>query len=335
VDFINKILLQAKGTKKKVVLPESIDERILKAADILLKQDIAQIIFVGNVERIHQEAKNWGLNIEKAEIYDPFNNAINDRLIESFYEKRKHKGMDMAQAKFTILKSPLYYGAMLVDMGIADAMVAGALCPTADTLRALFHCIGLAEGVSLVSSFFVMISQHKEFGKDGITLFADCAVNPNPTAEQLADIAIDTAKSCKSFLEIEPRVALLSFSTYGSSAAPEVEKVQKALEICKTKAPKFNIDGEMQVDAALIKEIGQRKAKGSPVAGKANCLIFPDLQSGNIGYKLTERFGNVKAVGPILQGAKKPVNDLSRGCSIEDIVNVTALSVIQALNNNQ
>jgi phosphate acetyltransferase len=329
MDFINKILLQAKGAHKKIVLPESMDERILKATATLLEQDLAHIVLIGNNQELNQKASELGVDIGKAEIFDPLHSNTTQQLVNAFYEKRKHKGVDIDQARKLLTTKHVYYGALLVEEGIADGMVAGAQCPTAETLRGLFHCIGLQEGASLVSSFFIMISKNKNFGRDGILLFADCAVNPEPTSEQLANIAIQTAGSYQKLFNEEAKVALLSFSTHGSAKHPLVDKVIDAKNICAQKAAHLKIDGDLQLDAAILPDVAKRKAKESEVAGQANCLVFPDLQSGNIGYKLTERFAQVQAVGPFLQGAKKPVNDLSRGCSISDIVNVVALTSLQ------
>ncbi len=327
--FIERMHEKARNLQKTIVLPETTDERTLRAAHLILQQQLAQLILVGDVEEIKKQSALLGLDLDKATLMDPSTHSELINLANRYYERRKKKGMTPDEALETLKTKPLYFGAMLVDAGIADGMVAGALCPTAETLRALFHCVGTKPGSSLVSSFFIMISPQIDLGYNGILLFADCAVNPNPTAEQLADIAIQTADSFRKLFQTEPAVALLSFSTYGSAEHVLVEKVRQALSLCKTKEPTLMIDGELQVDAALIPDIGQRKAKGSTVAGKANCLIFPDLQSGNIGYKLTERFGGVTALGPFLQGAAKPINDLSRGCSVQDIVDITALTAIQ------
>ncbi len=322
---------QAKANKRKIVLPETEDPRIFAATLEIVKQDIAHIILVGSRGKIISQLNNEQV-ASAITIYDPMvDQQLTDELSALLYARRKEKGMTFAQAKETILSKYHYYGALLVEKGLADGMVCGADCTTGETIRALIHCVGIKPGSSLVSSFFIMKTQNQDLGQDGVLFFADCAVNPNPDATQLANIATDTAVSYRQLMNSEPLVAMLSFSTYGSAKSPLVDKVTQALKIARENAPELKIDGELQLDAAIVPKIGQKKAPNSAIAGKANCLIFPDLQAGNIGYKLAERIGNATAIGPILQGCNKPINDLSRGCSVEDIVYVTAITALQVV----
>lgn len=318
---------KAKELYRTVVLPEGEDERTLAAAAEIINEKIADVILLGDAEIISEKLKNIGVS-QLCEIRDPKKDPKLQEYAELYYNKRKHKGLTMEEA-LSSMRENTFFGAMMVHLGEADAAVMGACYTTADVLKAGLRVVGTAGGVKTVSSFFIMVTDKKELGEDGILLFADCAVNPEPTAEMIADIAISTAENCKSLLGIEPKVALLSFSSKGSAKTESTEKMLKALDIIKDRAPDLNVDGELQLDAAIIPAVGARKAPGSSVAGKANVLIFPDLNSGNIGYKLVERFASAQAIGPIIQGFNRPINDLSRGASAQDIVNVVAIASIQ------
>ncbi len=323
LQLLKEIREKAKERKKTVVLPESHDDRVLKAAEIIVNENIASVITIGNEEKIREKAKELGVNLTGVRIIDPEkSDKIND-FANYFYNMRKHKGITYEQAKET-MKRDLFFGAMLVREDMADASVAGSTASTGDVLRAAFQVVGMKEGVSIVSSFFLMVFPERTFS------FADSAVVPNPTAEQLADIAITTADNHKILTGEEAYVAMLSFSTKGSAKHELVDKVIEATELAKKKRPDLMIDGELQFDAAIIDSVGKRKAPGSDVAGRANVLIFPDLNAGNIGYKIAQRLGGAEAVGPIVQGLKKPLFDLSRGCSVEDIVNTSAIACLMA-----
>lgn len=319
----------AKNDKKKVVLAEGEERRNLIACDKILKNGLADIILIGNKKRIADNAKYLCVNVEGAEILDPEDSNLSEGFAKEFYELRKHKGMTLEKAAKMVM-DPIYFGTMCVKMGYADGMVSGAIHTTGDLLRPGLQIIKTAPGVSNVSGFFVMMVPDCEYGESGLLLFADCAVNPNPTAEELAGIAITTAETAKKLCNLDPKVAMLSFSTMGSAKGELVDKVKKATEIAKALRSDLAIDGELQLDAAIEEEIAKLKAPGSEVAGKANVLIFPDLQTGNIGYKLVQRFAKAEAIGPICQGFAKPINDLSRGCKPDDIVNVVAMTVVQA-----
>ena len=329
MSFIEDIMNRARQERKTIVLPEATDIRTLKATDKILKEDFCKIILVGNEEEILNLAKENDLDISGAEIVNPLTAENYEEYVNAFYELRKHKGMTEEKAKELML-DPVFFGMMMVKQEKADGLVSGAAHSTADTLRPALQILKTAPGTKLVSTFSIMVVPNCEFGENGVFAFADCGLNQNPNSEELSEIAISTAKSFKQIIGEEPRVAMLSYSTMGSAKAEEVDKVRIATEMAKEKQPDLAVDGEMQLDAALVPEIAKSKAPNSKVAGKANTLVFPDLQAGNIGYKLVERLAKAEAYGPICQGMAKPVNDLSRGCKAEDIVGVVAITCVQA-----
>lgn len=327
--LMNKILEVAKADKKRIVLPEGNEERTIVATEEIYKQGYAHPILVGNKEEILNKATALKVDLTGVEIIDPETSENLSKYIEAFYELRKNKGMTMSKAE-KIVRDPLYFGTMMVKLGDADGMVSGAVHTTGDLLRPGLQIIKTAPGVSVVSSFFIMMVPDSVYGEEGMLLFSDCAVNPNPNEDQLAAIAIATAETAKNLCKVEPRVAMLSFSTMGSADHELVSKVRTATEKAKELRPDLLIDGEMQLDVAIVESVASQKAPNSKVAGKANVLVFPDLQAGNIGYKLVQRFAKAEAIGPICQGFAKPINDLSRGCSSEDIVKVVAITAVQA-----
>lgn len=324
--MINKAIVM----EKKLVLPEGTEPRILAAARIILDKGIASEVFlVGAVQDIKTAAAENNVDLSGFTMIDPSDSNLLHEFTEEYYELRKHKNISMRLAE-KIIQNPLSWGAMMLRKGIVDGMVAGAGNSTGNVRITSFAIIKTKPGVKSVSSCFIMTMRDKKWGVNGNMIFSDCATIPDPTAKELAEIAIASSDTCKTFLEAEPITAMLSFSTKGSAKHPNIDKVKAALAFVKEKRPDINIDGELQLDAAIIGSIGEKKAPGSTVAGKANVLIFPDLQSGNIGYKLTQRLAGANAWGPILQGFAKPVSDLSRGCSIEDIVVTSAMTLIQA-----
>lgn len=328
MNLMKEIWESAKKAKRTIVLAEGEEERTLVASEKVKKEGLAELILVGNEEKIRNKAKELKVNIDNIRIENPETSPKLEEYINMFYELRKKKGMTIEKAQ-KIVRDPLYFATMMVKNGDADGMVSGAVHTTGDLLRPGLQIIKTTPGVSIVSAFFIMMVPDCAYGDNGMVLFADCAVNPDPTAEQLASIAIATADTAKKLCKMEPRVAMLSFSTKGSAEHENVDKVRQATELVKQTRPDIEIDGELQLDAAIVQKVADQKAPGSSVAGKANILVFPDLQAGNIGYKLVQRFAKAEAIGPVCQGFAKPINDLSRGCSSDDIVNVVAITAVQ------
>ncbi|MCR5060738.1 MAG: phosphate acetyltransferase [Saccharofermentans sp.] len=326
--FIDDIKARAKADKKTIILPESMDRRTFEAAAEILAEDIADLVIIGTPEEV--AANSEGLDISKATIIDPFKNEKTDTYVNEFYELRKAKGMTPEQARETVLGDYMYYACMMVKMGDGDGIVSGACHSTANTLRPSLQIIKTKPGTKLVSAFFVMVVPDCDMGDNGTFVFGDCGLNQNPNPEELAAIAGSSAESFKLLVGKDPVVAMLSHSSMGSAKHDDVTKVVEATKIAKEQYPQFAIDGELQADAAMVPSIGASKAPDSKVAGKANVLIFPDLDAGNIGYKLVQRLAKAEAYGPMCQGIAKPVNDLSRGCSAKDIVGVIAITAVQA-----
>ncbi|MBN2222784.1 MAG: phosphate acetyltransferase [Vallitaleaceae bacterium] len=330
MSFIEAIKAKAKANLQTIVLPESLEMRTLVAADSILKEGIAKVVLIGKEEAIVEKAKD--LDITGAMIVDPSTFDQMEDYVATLVELRGSKGMTEEKAREILNKDPLYLGVMMVKKGFANGMVAGAINSTANVLRPSLQILKTAPNTKLVSSFFVMVVPDCDLGADGTFVFSDCGLVQNPNAEELASIAGSSAKSFESLVGVEPVVGMLSHSTKGSAAHPDVDKVIEATRIAKEQFPQYKIDGEFQLDAAIVPEIGQSKAPGSEVAGKVNVLVFPDLDAGNIGYKLTQRLAKAEAYGPITQGIAMPVNDLSRGCTAEDIVGVVAITAVQAIN---
>lgn len=331
MNLIKGMVERAKANKQRIVLPEGTEKRTLQAADKLLHDEVANIILLGNKNEILNTANELKLsNIGKAEIVDPKNHVKKETYKNLLLELRKSKGITAEQADI-LVESPLYLACLMIKNGDADGEIAGAENTTGDVLRPALQIIKTMPGVKVVSGAFIMFTQTPQYGQNGTLLFADCAVMPNPTAEELASIAVSSAQTMKSLVGVEPRVAMLSFSTKGSAEHEMIDKVREATRIAKETSPNLLIDGELQADTALVPEISKTKAPGSIIEGKANVLVFPTLESGNIGYKLVQRLGNAKAVGPVLQGMAAPVNDLSRGCSVEDIYNMVTITANQSI----
>jgi phosphate acetyltransferase len=330
MDLINKIKENAKKHDMRIVLPEGTEIRTLTAANQIIEENLARIILIGNPQTINQLAKDNGLlSIDKAIILDPISHEKKDEYIDLLVDIRKSKGLSRDDAS-KLVEDPLYLAVLMIKAGDADGEVAGADNATGDVLRPAFQIVKTLPGISVVSGAFIMILKDKEFGEDGLMVFADCAVHPNPTAKELAEIAVATGHTTRAIAGFEPKIAMLSFSTKGSAKHEMVDKVVEATKIAKEMAPDMMIDGEMQSDAAIIPAIGQSKAPGSKIAGHANVLVFPTLETGNIAYKLVQRLAHAEAIGPVLQGMAAPINDLSRGCSVSDIVNLVAITANQA-----
>lgn len=327
MSFLETIKQRAKASKKSIVLPETSDVRILEAASIILKEEIAEVILLGNKDEIMSQAKEFDLS--EATFIDPLTFEKMDEYVSTLVELRKNRGMTKVIAKELLLKAPLYFGVMLVKQGLADGMVAGAAHSTPDVLRPSLQILKTAPGTKMVSSFFAMVVPNCDMGENGTFIFSDCGLVQNPDANELAAIAQSSAKSFQQLVQAEPLVAMLSHSSKGSAAHSDVEKVVKATNIARDESPDLKIDGELQLDAAIVPELGKSKAPGSEVAGYANVLVFPDLDAGNIGYKLVQRLAKAQAYGPVTQGIAKPVNDLSRGCSVDEIVGVAAITAVQ------
>ena len=329
MSFVETMKEKARQNIKTILLPESEDVRVIQAAADVEEEGFAKAVLIGNEENVKQIALDNNKDLTKVTIINPLKSEKFGEYSNKFYELRKAKGMTPEKAK-EIMKEPIYFGTMMVKVGDADGIVSGACHPTAHTLRPALQILKTAPGTKLASAFFLMVTKCPEYGEDGVFIFADSGMNEYPDADGLSEIAISSAKSFKQLVGKEPRVAMLSYSTYGSASSPLTEKVIEATRILKEKAPDLLCDGELQLDAAIIPEVAERKAPGSPIAGKANVLIFPDLDAGNIGYKLVQRFGRAEAYGPLCQGIAKAVNDLSRGCSSDDIVGVVAITSVQA-----
>ena len=332
--LIDQIIARAKSNRQRIVLPESLEERTIKAADRALADELADIILIGNREEILALAAKLGLkNIEKATIIDPATSEKTAEYINLLYELRKNKGMTPEQAEKLVKTNPLYFGCLIIKSGDADGQISGALSTTGDTLRPALQIIKCAPGISCVSGAMLMITQTPQYGEEGVIVMGDVAVTPAPDANQLAPIAVCPAQTAKSVAGFaEPRVAMLSFSTKGSAKHEVVDKVVEATALAKQLNPQLKIDGELQADAALVPSVGEKKCPGSEIAGKANVLVVPNLEVGNIAYKLVQRLGNADAIGPILQGIARPVNDLSRGCSVDDIYKMGAITACQAMD---
>ena len=333
MDLVQSIIERAKSNKQRIVLPEATEERTLRAADKVLAEGVANIILIGNPAEINSLAEKWGLkNIDKATIIDPENNPKSEEYATLLAELHKKKGMTIEQAR-ELVKDPLYLGCMIIKTGDADGQISGALSTTGETLRPALQIIKCAPGITCVSGAMLLITKEPQYGENGVLVVGDVAVTPMPDAQQLAQIAVCTAQTAKSVAGFaEPRVAMLSFSTKGSAKHEVVDKVVEATKLAKEMDPELKIDGELQADAALVPSVGEKKAPGSEIAGKANVLVYPCLEVGNISYKMVQRLGGAEAIGPVLQGIARPVNDLSRGCSVDDIYKLVAITACQAMD---
>ena len=333
MDLVQSIIERAKSNKQRIVLPEATEERTLRAADKVLAEGVANIILIGNPAEINSLAEKWGLkNIDKATIIDPENNPQSEEYATLLAELRKKKGMTIEQAR-ELVKDPLYLGCMIIKTGDADGQISGALSTTGETLRPALQIIKCAPGITCVSGAMLLITKEPQYGENGVLVVGDVAVTPMPDAQQLAQIAVCTAQTAKSVAGFaEPRVAMLSFSTKGSAKHEVVDKVVEATKLAKEMDPELKIDGELQADAALVPSVGEKKAPDSEIAGKANVLVYPCLEVGNISYKMVQRLGGAEAIGPVLQGIARPVNDLSRGCSVDDIYKLVAITACQAMD---
>lgn len=333
MDLLQQIVERAKSNKQRIVLPEATEERTLRAADKVLADELANIILIGNPEEINKLAAEWGLqNIGKATIIDPENNPKSEEYATLLAELRKKKGMTIEQAR-ELVKNPLYLGCMIIKTEGADGQISGALSTTGDTLRPALQIIKCSPGITCVSGAMLLITKQPQYGENGVVVMGDVAVTPMPDADQLAQIAVCTAQTAKSVAGFaDPKVAMLSFSTKGSAKHEVVDKVVEATKLAKERCPELKVDGELQADAALVPSVGSKKAPGSDIAGNANVLVVPCLEVGNIAYKLVQRLGDAIAIGPILQGIARPVNDLSRGCSVDDIYYMVAITVCQAMD---
>ncbi len=336
MNLIEKIIERAKSNKQRIVLPEALEERTITAADKALADGLAELILLGNIDQIHALAQKLGLkNIDKATLIDPATSEKREEYAQLLFELRKKKGMTIEQAREKVL-DPLYFGCLVIKSGDADGQISGALSTTGDTLRPALQIIKCSPGITCVSGAMLMITQTPQYGEDGVLVIGDVAVTPMPDANQLAQIAVCTAQTARSVAGFDdPRVAMLSFSTKGSAKHEVCDKVIEATALAKQLDPSLKVDGELQADAALVPSVGQKKAPGSEIAGNANVLVFPNLEVGNIGYKLVQRLGNADAIGPILQGIARPVNDLSRGCSVDDIYKMVAITACQAMDAKQ
>jgi phosphate acetyltransferase len=333
MDLLQQIVARAKANRQRIVLPEATEERTLRAADRVLADELADLILIGNPQELDRLAAQWGLtNIRKATIIDPEDNPKSETYAQQLCELRKSKGMTIEQAR-ELVKNPLYLGCMIIKTEGADGQISGALSTTGETLRPALQIIKCAPGITCVSGAMLLITKQPQYGENGIVVMGDVAVTPMPDANQLAQIAVCTAQTAKSVAGFEePRVAMMSFSTKGSAKHEVVDKVVEATRMAREMAPELKIDGELQADAALVPSVGQKKAPGSDIAGRANVLVAPNLEVGNIGYKLVQRLGDAIAIGPILQGIARPVNDLSRGCSVDDIYYMVAITACQAMD---
>ena len=330
MNFIDSIKERARNNIRKIVLPESMDERVLRAAQICAEEQLADIIVIGKKEEVDALASEKRIDLSKITLIDPFTDTLTEKLINDLYELRKEKGMTVDSARELLTTDYMYYACMLVHEEMADGVVSGACHSTANTLRPALQIIKTAPNCKLVSTFFVMVVPDCELGHNGTFVFSDCGLEQNPDSEKLAAIAASSCESFENLIGAKANAAMLSHSTMGSAKHPDVDKVVEAVKITKEQYPQYNIDGELQLDAAIVPSIASSKAPESTVAGKANVLVFPDLDAGNIGYKLVQRLAKAEAYGPVTQGIRKPINDLSRGCSTEDIVGVVAITAVQA-----